>query len=83
MSSHNRQDHSETRKTGVFLRLPYDWRRPTWNRFRSRLWNPTDPRIITPMAFGWGLTINVHALLQRGLRRKTVPRPCDASGVER
>ena len=52
-------------KTGTFWRLPYDWRRPTWSRFKSRVWNADDPRILTPKSFGWGLTLNVHALLRR------------------
>jgi hypothetical protein len=59
------------RKTGRFLWFPYDWRRPTWARFKSRAWNPDDDRILTPKSFGWGLTINLHALLRRlGLLRR-------------
>jgi hypothetical protein len=58
-------------KTGSFLRLPYDWRRPTWACVKVRVWNADDPRILTPKSFGWGLTINVHALLRRvGLLRR-------------
>ena len=51
--------------TGRFLGLPYDWRRPTWQRFTSRVWNPDDGRLFAPKSFGWGLTLNVHALLRR------------------
>jgi Family of unknown function (DUF5808) len=59
------------RKTGTFLGLPYDWRRPTWARLKSRVWNPADNRILTPKSFGWGLTINVYAVLRRlGLLRR-------------
>jgi hypothetical protein len=50
---------------GEFLHLPYDWRRPTWPRIQARLWNPDDPRIFVPKAFGWGLTLNFHALLRK------------------
>jgi hypothetical protein len=53
------------RKHGRFLGLPYDWRRPTRERIKSRAWNPDDPRVFVPKAFGWGLTINFHALLRR------------------
>ncbi|HEY7035216.1 MAG TPA: DUF5808 domain-containing protein [Thermomicrobiales bacterium] len=53
------------RKTGTFLGFPYDWRRPTRARFKSRAWNADDDRILTPKSFGWGLTINLHALLRR------------------
>jgi hypothetical protein len=44
---------------------------PTRARIKSRIWNPDDPRIFTPKAFGWGLTINLYALLRRlGLIRR-------------
>jgi hypothetical protein len=39
-------------KTNIFLGVSYDWRKPTKARFRSRLWNPKEPRIITPRAYG-------------------------------
>ncbi len=51
--------------TGRYLGLPYDWRRPTWDRIRSRLWNPDDVRIWVPKAFGWGYDLNFHALGRR------------------
>lgn len=51
------------KKQGRLLGLPYDWRRPTTARYRSRLWNPDDPRILTPKAFGWGLGLNAYWLL--------------------
>jgi Family of unknown function (DUF5808) len=49
-------------KQGRFLGLPYDWRRPTAARARSRMWNPDDPRILTPKSFGWGLDLNAYWL---------------------
>jgi hypothetical protein len=52
-------------KNGTLLRLPYDWRRPTWVRLKARAWNADDPRMLTPKTFGWGLSINLHALLRR------------------
>jgi hypothetical protein len=57
-------DKSE-RRTGTFLNVPYDFRRPTLDRFRKRVWNPDDPRVTVPKDFGWGWTINIHALLRR------------------
>lgn len=51
-----------TRKVGTFWGIPYDWRRPTRERFRSRLWNPAEPRLITPRAFGWGFDMNFYRL---------------------
>ena len=52
-------------RTGRFLGLPYDWRRPTWQRFKSRWWNPDDRRLFPPKVYGWGLDINVYELFRR------------------
>jgi Family of unknown function (DUF5808) len=52
-------------KTGKFLRMPYDWRRPTWARFKSRFWNPAEPRFLVPKSFGWGWTFNLARLFGR------------------
>lgn len=46
---------------GRFLGLPYDLRRPTFGRFKSRFWNPDDKRVLTPTVFGWGYAINLYA----------------------
>jgi hypothetical protein len=62
----------QEQKTGRFLGLPYDWRRPTRARIKMRAWNPDDSRVFVPKAFGWGLSINFHALLRRlGLIRSS------------
>jgi len=53
------------KKTGKFLNVPYDWRRPTRVRFKERAWNPDDPHIFTPRWFGWGYDINFGRLLRR------------------
>jgi hypothetical protein len=62
------------RRTGRWLRLPYDWRRPTRRRLRERAWNPDDPRLLTPKTYGWGLGVNaywlVHPLRWRRARRR-------------
>lgn len=42
--------------------LPYDWRRPTWARVMSRIWNPADHRLFTPKPFGHGHVINGYWL---------------------
>jgi Family of unknown function (DUF5808) len=49
--------------TGTFLGVPYDWRRPTVARYKQRMWNPDERRLIVPRAFGWGWDINVARLL--------------------
>ena len=56
------------RKTGKYLGMPFDWRRPTVARVKLRWWNPDDPRLFTPKAFGWGWDINFARLLGRGKR---------------
>ena len=51
--------------TGKFLGVPYDWRRPTLARLKSRSWNPADPRLFTPRTYGWGFDVNLARLLGR------------------
>jgi hypothetical protein len=47
-------------RTGTFLGVPYDWRRHGFKaRLRQRWWNPSEPRLFTPRAFGWGYAINL------------------------
>ncbi|MFF2085553.1 DUF5808 domain-containing protein [Nocardia sp. NPDC058176] len=48
---------------GTLAGMPYDWRRPTWSRVKARAWNPDDPRLFTPKAFGWGYDLNLYRLL--------------------
>jgi uncharacterized membrane protein len=57
-------------RTGRFLRIPYDWRRPTLARAKSRWWNPDDPRLVVPRWFGWGWDINLARLFRRKPRRR-------------
>jgi hypothetical protein len=52
-------------KTGKFLGVPYDLRRPTLARAKQRWWNPDEPRLFTPKTFGWGYDINLARLLGR------------------
>lgn len=51
--------------TGRFLGIPYDWRRPSLERFKARMWNREDARLWVPKSFGWGWTINFYQLLER------------------
>jgi len=44
--------------------VPYEFRPPTLERLRERLWNPEDPRIFTEHVFGVGWAINFHTLLR-------------------
>jgi hypothetical protein len=47
---------------GDIFGVPYDFRPLTFERLQSRLWNPDDPRLFTPHAFGVGWTVNFHRL---------------------
>ena len=51
--------------TGKFLGIPYDWSRPTVARLKERWWNPAEPRLLVPKAYGWGWALNVARLLGR------------------
>ena len=51
--------------TGKFLGIPYDWRRPTWQRARDTWWDPSSDNIIVPRWWGWGYSVNLHALLRK------------------
>jgi hypothetical protein len=54
-------------RTGTFLGVPYDWRRHGFTaRLKQRWWNPAEPRLITPRAFGWGYALNFARLFRRG-----------------
>jgi hypothetical protein len=50
--------------------VPYDFRKPTLERVRERIWAPDDPNLVQPQVFGVGWTVNVGrvaALLQESL----------------
>ena len=52
--------YRERKTHGVFYGIPFDYRVPTPERIRERLWNPDDPRVLTPMVFGAGWSINFY-----------------------
>lgn len=39
--------------------VPYDFRFPTVERVRARLWNPDDEHWVSPRVFGVGWTLNL------------------------
>ncbi len=55
----------QRQRTGTFLGVPYDWRRPTRARIKERWWNAADPRLFTPKVTGWGYDVNLARLLRR------------------
>lgn len=50
---------------GRVLGIPYDVRVPTASRVAERMWNPRDPRLWMPRAFGMGWDLNFGALAVR------------------
>jgi len=56
---------TDQKKTGTFLGVPYDWRKPSIERTKQRWWNPDEPRLIVPKMFGWGYDLNLARLLGR------------------
>ena len=44
--------------------VPYDFRMPTAERVRAAFWNPEDPRILTPHAFGVGWAVNIPSAVR-------------------
>ncbi|MEP7763933.1 DUF5808 domain-containing protein [Sanguibacter sp. 25GB23B1] len=49
---------------GRIVGVPYDLRRPTWERVRQSWWAPADPRLVTPRAFGVGWAINLGRITE-------------------
>ena len=58
-------EEPEAPRTGTFLRVPYDWRRPTVARTKERWWNPGESRLFVPRVYGWGWDLNFARLLRR------------------
>jgi hypothetical protein len=40
--------------------VPYDFRPPTWSRFRDAYWNPRSDRLFNDRVFGVGWAVNLH-----------------------
>ncbi len=49
----------------LFGFLPYDFRRPTFERLKQTVWNTGSDRILVPQVFGIGWSVNLHGLLTR------------------
>jgi hypothetical protein len=46
----------------VFGKVPYDLRPPTFNRLKAVIWDPANPHMLVPTAFGVGWSVNLAAL---------------------
>jgi hypothetical protein len=58
-------EQKDRKRTGKFLGVPFDWRRPSWQRVKQRMWNADDRRVLTPKSFGWGWDLNFYELFRR------------------
>lgn len=47
---------------GKVLGIPFDFHPSALRNIRERWWNPDDPRIIVPKAFGLGYDLNLYQL---------------------
>ena len=70
--------YRERKSHGQFYCLPFDFRVPTVERARQRLWNPDDPRVFTPPVFGVGWSINFYQAA-RDMRLIEPAQPRDES----
>jgi len=72
MSDGNRGGH----RAGKWHGIPYDVRRLTWARGKSRWFNAGDPRLFTPKALGAGWTVNLYWVVHpiRYARHRSTPR---------
>ena len=50
---------------GRIAGVPYDFRFPTFARFRNAYWNPENPNILTDRVVGIGWAVNLAQLLPR------------------
>jgi hypothetical protein len=52
-------------RSGKLLGIPYDFSRLTGERLRRGAWDPDNPKVLVPKAWGWGYGINLHAVARR------------------
>ncbi len=52
--------------------LPYDFRIPTLDRLKEAYWNPYESRMLTPVVFGLGWSVNFHAMMEN---MRVLPNP--------
>ena len=67
---------------GRILNVPYDFRMPTMERLRRRVWSPDESRVFTPAVFGVGWSLNFFQVV-RQLRGDASPddKPPDDGAV--
>jgi len=58
---------------GKVAGVPYDFRMPSFDRFKNAWWNPEDPRMFTPRDFGVGWAVNLPRLIERWKQDTAAP----------
>jgi hypothetical protein len=51
--------------SGWLFGIPYTFEPPTPSRVKHAIWDPSSDRLLVPHAYGWGLSLNFHALARR------------------
>ncbi len=67
-------------ETGTILGIPYDWRRPTVARAKSRWWNPDEPHLFVPRVFGIGWISTSPGF--SGVTRRSAVSPSSRGAIE-
>ncbi len=49
--------------------IPYDFRVPTIERIRAKIWNKDTSRVLMPHIFGVGWSVNFYPLLHPGVQK--------------
>jgi hypothetical protein len=60
-----RQPPEQRTWQGHVFGIPYDFRVPTVERIRAKVWNKNTSQILMPHVFGVGWSINFHPLFHR------------------
>jgi hypothetical protein len=56
----SKPDSERTWHGRVFGGVPYDFRPPTWDRFRDAYWNPDSDSLFSDRVFGVGWAVNLY-----------------------
>ncbi len=51
--------------SGSLLGIPYSFEPSTPRRVRQTVWDPSSDQLLAPHVYGWGYSLNVHALGRR------------------
>lgn len=63
--------------------VPYDFRPPTWQRFRDAYWNPNSEHLFSDRVFGVGWAVNLYRakVLMEDAYRRLMGAPAGAVSI--